>query len=176
VSKQGVIGIYDSMSKAEEAVYKLDRGGFPIKQVSLMAQNLQSERRANGYVTVSDVGRTGAMTGAWLGGLLGLLTGVAFMWIPDFGPLIVAGHLTSALLALVGGVDGVVVGAAWGGVLSILVGVGVSQEHITKYKNSVKAGKYVVIADGSDEEVECARNVLQGTAATELHLHRQAGS
>lgn len=47
------------MSKAEEAVYKLDRGGFPIKQVSIVAQNLQSERRVNGYVTVSDAGRGG---------------------------------------------------------------------------------------------------------------------
>jgi hypothetical protein len=68
VSKQGVSGIYDSMSKAEEAVYTLDRGGFPIKQVSIVAQNLQSERRVNGYVTISDVGRTGAMTGAWFVG------------------------------------------------------------------------------------------------------------
>jgi uncharacterized membrane protein len=175
VSTRGVIGIYDSMSKAEEAVYTLERGGFPIKQVSIVAQNLQSERRVNGYVTVSDVGRTGAMTGAWLGGLLGLLTGVAFVWIPGFGPLIVAGHLTSALLALVGGVDGAVVGAAWGGVLGILVGVGVSQEHMIKYENSVKAGKYLVIADGSGEEVERARNILQGTSATELHLHPEAG-
>jgi len=47
------------MSKAEEAVYKLDRGGFPTKQVSIVAQNLQSERRVNGYVTVSDGGRSG---------------------------------------------------------------------------------------------------------------------
>ncbi len=114
MSVQGVIGIYDSMSKAEEAVYKLDRGGFPIKQVFILAQHLQTERRVNGYVTVSDAGRTGAMTGTWLGGLLRLLTGVAFMSIPGFGPLIVAGHLASVLLTLVGGVDSAVAGAAWG--------------------------------------------------------------
>jgi Peptidase family M41/Heat induced stress protein YflT domain len=108
VSEQGVSGIYDSISKAKVAVDTLDRGGFPIKQVSIVAQHLQSERRVNGYVTVSDAGRTGAMTGAWLGGLLGLLTGVAFMWMPGFGPLIVARHLASALLMLVGGVDGAV--------------------------------------------------------------------
>jgi hypothetical protein len=38
--------------------------------------------------------------------------------------------------------------------------VGVSKEHIIKYENSVKAGKYLVIAHGSDEEVERARNIL----------------
>jgi uncharacterized membrane protein len=100
VSEQRVIGIYDSMSKAEEAVYTLDRGEFPIKQVSIVAQHPHRERRVNGYVTVSDAGRMGAMTGAWLGGLLGLLTGVAFMWIPGFSPLMVAGHLASVLLSL----------------------------------------------------------------------------
>ena len=120
-----------------------ERGDFPIKQVSIVAQNLQSERRVNGYVTVSDAGQTGVMTGAGLGGLLGLLAGVAFMWIPGFVPLFVAGRLTSVLLTLVGGVDGAVAGAAWGGVLGILVGVGVSKEHIIKYEDDVKAGKYV---------------------------------
>jgi hypothetical protein len=61
-------------------------------------------------------------------------------------------------------------------VLGILVGVGVSKEHIIRYEDHVKAGKYVVIAHGSDEEVECARNILQDTATTELHLHAEAGS
>jgi hypothetical protein len=176
MSKLGVIGIYDSMSKAEEVVYKLDRGGFSIKQVSIVAQNLQSERRVNGYVTVNDVGRTGAITGAWLGGLLGLLAGVAFMWIPGFGPLIVAGHLATALLTVVGGVDGAIAGAAWGGVLGILLGVWVFKKHIIKYEDYVKAGKYVVITHGGDEEVERAFTILRGTAAMKLHLHAQAGS
>jgi hypothetical protein len=164
------------MSKAEEAVYKLDRGGFPIKQDSIVARYLQSERRVNGYVTVSDAGRTGAMTGAWLGGLLELLTGAAFIWIPGFGPLIVVGHLASVLLPLVGGVDGAVAGVGWGGALGILVGVGVSKAHIIRYEGHVKAGKYLVIAHGSDEEMERARNILQGSAATELHLHPEARS
>jgi hypothetical protein len=116
------------------------------------------------------------MTGAWLGGLLGLLTGVAFMWIPGFGPLIVAGQLTPALLGLVGGVDGAVPGVAWGGAVGILVGVGLSKGHIIKYENHVKAGKYLVIAHGSKEEAVRARNILQGIAATELHLYPEAGS
>jgi hypothetical protein len=164
------------MPKAEEGVYTLDRGGFPIRQVSIVAQHLQSERRVNGDVTVSDAGRAGTMTGAWLGGLLGLLTGVASVWIPGVGPLIVVGHLTSVLLTLVGRVNGAIAGVAWGGVLGILVGVGVSQAPIIKDEDHVKAGRYLLIAHGSGEEVERARNILQGTAATEVHLHAEAGS
>jgi hypothetical protein len=61
-------------------------------------------------------------------------------------------------------------------ILGILVGVGVSKEHIIKYENHVKTGKYLVIAHGSDEAVERARTILQGPAAMELHLHAEAGS
>jgi hypothetical protein len=43
-----------------------------------------------GSITVEDVAKKGLITGAWAGGLLGLLTGAAFLWIPGFGPLIVA--------------------------------------------------------------------------------------
>jgi hypothetical protein len=43
MAEQSVIGVYDSLSKAEEAVYKLDWAGFPIKQVSIVGQNWQRE-------------------------------------------------------------------------------------------------------------------------------------
>jgi hypothetical protein len=48
-----------------------------------------------------------------------LLVGAAFVWVPGFGPLLVAGLLTAAIL---GGVEGVVAGAAGGGLLSALAG------------------------------------------------------
>ena len=76
-----VVGVYDVMSKAEEAIRKLDRTGFPIKQVSIVGQNLQSEKEVHGYVTAGDIAKGGAGTGAWVGGLFGLLIGAAFLWV-----------------------------------------------------------------------------------------------
>jgi hypothetical protein len=34
MAEQSVIGVYADLAQAEEAVRRLDRGGFPIKQVS----------------------------------------------------------------------------------------------------------------------------------------------
>jgi hypothetical protein len=78
MSEQSVIGVYDSLSKAEEAVYKLDWAGFPIKQVSIVGQHLEQED-VQGYVTVADIARRGLRVGAWAGGIFGLLTVAASM-------------------------------------------------------------------------------------------------
>lgn len=166
--EKSVVAVYDTMSKAEEAIRKLNQGGFPIKQVSILAKNLESEKEVHGYITKGDVAKTGAGTGAWLGGLFGILIGAAFIWVPGFGPLVVAGPLAAMLL---GGVEGAVAGAAGGGLLGALVGWGVSKKHILKYEENLKGGKYLVVAHGSAEEVSRAHNILKDTDAKEVNFH-----
>ena len=171
MSDQSVVGVYDSLSQAEGAVNKLNWGGFPITHVSIVAQDLVSERDVHGYITTGDVAKDGAGTGAWVGGLFGLLVGAAFIWVPGFGPLLVAGPLAAILL---GGIEGAVAGAAAGGLLGALVGWGVSKKHILKYEDQLKGGKYLVIAHGSADEVSKARNILGSTGAGEVNVHATA--
>ena len=173
MSEQSVIGVYETMSKAEEAIGALGRSGFPITQVSITAQNLESEKEIHGYVTAGDVAKTGASTGAWVGGLFGVLMGAAFIWVPVFGPLMVAGPLAVALL---GGLEGAAAGAAGGGLLGALAGWGVSKQHILKYEEHLKGGKYLVIAHGTADEVARAHNILQGTGAAEVTHHVEPGA
>jgi hypothetical protein len=161
------------MPKAEEAIRELGRGGFPITQISITAQNLESEKEIHGYVTAGDVAKSGVGTGAWVGGLFGLLAGAAFIWVPGFGPLVVAGSLAAVLI---GGAEGVAVGAAGGGVLGALAGWGVSRQHIIKYEEHLKGGKYLVIAHGSAEEAKRAQNILQTTGAAEVTHHVEPGA
>jgi hypothetical protein len=174
--EQSVVGMYDTMAQVEGALRKLDEAGFPIAHVSIVSQNLQSEKEVVGYITVEDVAKKGLITGAWAGGLLGLLTGVAFLWIPGFGPLIVAGQLASLLLGVLSGMEGAVIGAAYGGVLGTLAGWGVAQDHIFKYEEHVRAGKHLVIVHGKLEEVARARSILQDTRAIALHVHAEASA
>jgi hypothetical protein len=171
MTQQSVVGVYDSMAKAEAAVRMLDRDRFPIQQVSIVARNLESEKEIHGYVTAGDVAKSAAGLGAWVGGLFGLLVGAAFLWVPGFGPLLVAGPFAAALL---GGLEGALAGAAGGGILGALVGWGVSKEHILKYEEVLKGGKYLVIAHGGDMEVARARKILAATGADELTVHGES--
>jgi len=168
MAEQSIVGVYDTMAQAEGAVRKLDEGGFRIEQVSILARDLTSEKEVHGYLTTGDVAKQAAGTGAWVGGLFGLLVGAAFIWVPGFGPLLVAGPLAAVLL---GGIEGAAVGAAASGLLGALTGWGISKQHILKYEEDVKAGKYLVVAHGSAEDVARAEDILRGTGAGELTTH-----
>jgi hypothetical protein len=174
--EQSVVGVYDTMAQAEGTVRKLDEAGFPIAHISIVSQSLQSEREVVGYVTVEDIAQKGLSTGAWAGGLLGLLTGAAFLWIPGFGPLIVAGRLASLLLGVLSGIEGAVIGSAYGGVLGTLAGWGIAREHIFKYEAHVRAGKHLVIVHGKPAEVARAHSILQDTKAATLHVHAETNA
>jgi uncharacterized membrane protein len=173
MNTQSVIGVYSNMPQAEDAVRALDKGGFPIEQISIVAQDLQSEKQVHGYVTAGDLAKGGATTGAWMGGLFGLLIGAAFIWVPGFGPLLVAGPLAAMLL---GGIEGVLAGAAGGSLMGALVGWGVSDKHILKYEEHVKGGKYLVIAHGANDQVMLAREILNRTDVEEVNVHTEAAT
>jgi hypothetical protein len=169
--ENSVVGVYTDMDAAEDAVRQLGQGGFPIQHVSILAQDLGSESKIHGFVTSCDVAKSTARTGAWVGGIFGLLTGAAFLWVPGVGPLVVAGSLASVLL---GGLEGAVAGAAVTGLLGWLTSLGISKQHILKYEQSVKAGKYLVIAHGGPDDVAKAKQILAGTKPAELNVHGKA--
>ena len=171
MSEQSVVGVYKSMDDAEKAVHALEKAKYPIQQISIVAKDIATEKKVHGYVTACDVSKAGAQTGAWVGGIFGLLVGAAFMFVPGVGPVIVAGSFASALL---GGVEGAVAGAALGGILSGLAAWGISKQQILKYEEVVKAGKFLVIAHGSADDVKKAQQILSGTGASELTTHNQA--
>jgi hypothetical protein len=168
--ENSVIGVYAHLDQAEEAVRQLGHGGFPIQHVSIIAANLGSEKKVHGFVTSCDVAKSSARTGAWVGGIFGLLVGSAFLWVPGVGPLIVAGSLASLLL---GGLEGAVAGAAVSGLLGWLVSLGISKQQILKYEEHVKAGKYLVVAHGTADDVNKAKAILEGTKPAELNVHAQ---
>jgi len=168
VAKHSVIGVYKRLAEAEDAVRALGDGGFPIDQTSIIARHLEDDRRVHGYVTACDVAKSSAVTGAWVGGIFGLLAGAAFLWLPGVGPLVVAGSLAAVLL---GGVEGAAAGAALSGVLGWLFSLGVSREKILKYEEAVRAGKFLVVAHGTADDVERARQILAPSAAEQLDTH-----
>ncbi len=171
MSQESVVGVYNTLDMAEAAVRALDAGKFPVNQISILAKDILDERKVHGYVTACDVSKAGAKTGAWVGGIFGLLVGSAFLWVPGLGPVIIAGSLAAVLA---GGAEGALAGAAAGGILSGLAAWGISKKHILKYEETIKAGKYVVVAHGTPEEAAKAQAILHGTGAAELTTHAAA--
>ena len=158
---------FSSHGSAESAVRALGEAGVPMQNVSIVAQNLQTTEQVQGFITTADGASAGAGVGAWWGGIFGVLFGSAFLWIPGFGPLIVAGWLASSLLGML---EGATVGAACGGLVGALIGYGLSKEKALKYESVVLASNYLVLLDGNEVEVATARGVLEGLHASEIEV------
>lgn len=168
MAEHSVVGVYGRLDEAEDALRALGDSGFPINNVSIIARDLSDERRVHGYITSSDVAAEAASTGAWLGGIFGLLVGAAFVWLPGVGPLVVVGSLASGVI---GGVEGAVVGAAFTGLLGWLIGLGISQDKALKYEEFIRAGKFLLVAHGPAEDAHKAREVLEGSGPEQLDQH-----
>jgi uncharacterized membrane protein len=164
-----VIAVFDSIDEAQRAVEKLVAEGIPVESISIVGQGLQSEVKIHGFVTTGDMAKQGAGMGAVFGGLMGFLLGTAFFFIPGVGPLVVLGPLVDTLL-------GAAEGALAGGLFGALLGTIVEKEHIPKYEQYVRAGKYLLVAQGDPELAEHAHEVLAGTAATDVETHLAEGA
>jgi hypothetical protein len=161
---RAVIGVFADLDSAQAAVERLAAGGFPIDHISVLGKDLRSEIRLNGYVTTGDIAGPSAATGAWVGGLFGLLAGSALLFVPGAGPLIVLGPLAAAA---VGAVQGALVGGGVGAILGHFV----AKQHIPKYEQLVKAGNYLVVVHGAEPDVARAQQLLTDAGSRDVQRH-----
>lgn len=68
--------------------------------------------------------------------------------------------------------EGVVAGAASGGLLGGLFGWGISKRYILKYEEHLSGGRHLVAINGTWEEVEQAHELLKNTGVYELQTHK----
>lgn len=168
-------GVFDHRRDVVVAMRELRDSGFPMERVSIIGKDPNETPRIPGVGTDSradldpnprhttgnkaDEGaKTGAATGAALGGLGGLLVGLGALAIPGVGPLIVGGAAATALAtALSGGA----IGAAAGGLTGGLVGLGIPENRAQAYSDRIDRGDYVVIVDGTENELRQAETILK---------------
>jgi hypothetical protein len=148
------IGVYDNHDLAVAAVQELKEAGYPVSQISIMG--LMETEAVDDKMHVmpkSSVKKGGLEVGTVLGTTLGVLTGIGMFAIPGVGFLYGAG-------ALVGAIAGFDLGLIGGGVASALQTVGIKDDLAKKYHDDLVAGKYLVIAHGTREHVNEARQIL----------------
>ena len=89
------VAVYPSHTAAEAAIKKLQHAGFDMKKLSIVGRDYHTDVHVVGYYNIDDRMKAWGKTGAFWGGLWGLLFGSAFFWMPGVGPLLVAGPLVS---------------------------------------------------------------------------------
>jgi uncharacterized protein (TIGR02271 family) len=141
--------------------------GCDRSDIGLMARGEQTEAGRGAPTSehskdIASGAMKGAGTGAAVGGILGLVAGVASLAIPGIGPIIAAGPIASALA-------GVGIGAVAGGLIGALTRVGVSEEDAHYYTEGVKRGGTLITLHARDDRTaDCAVQVMKRHGAVDI--------
>jgi len=156
--------IFDTHAAAEDAIRTLGQAGLDLKKLSLVGKGYHSEERPTGFYTVGDRIKAWGGTGAFWGGIWGLLLAPAVFVLPGLGLVGMAGPLVATL---VGGLEGAVVVGGLSALGAALTQIGVPKDQVIKYEAALKVDKYLLMVHGSAADHERAREVL---AQTQLSL------
>lgn len=169
------VGVFSSRQDAESAIDELNRAGFPMNKVSIIARDADRQGDIAGVDVTDRVGNkadegatAGALTGGTLGGLTGLLVGLGALAIPGVGPVMLAGELATVLATTVAGGA---IGAAAGGLAGALMGLGIPEERARSYSDRVERGDYLVIVNGTDEEIDIAEAILNNRGIQDFGIY-----
>lgn len=157
--RNAAVAVYGNLVAAEGAVRTLEREGFDMSRLSIVAKGMSTERHVIGYDTHRDREDRWAR---W-GGASGVLFG-AFFFIPGVGHVALGGYI---LYLLTTGA----IGAGAGALTAAMSTIGIPDDAVIRYDTAIKADKQVLIAHGTRIDVERAREVLAGTDAESVELH-----
>ena len=159
-----LIGRFADFTQALKTIPDLASIGVGRHDISTVAQDSKGEyakflrteaAEANGEED-SHIG-----IGAALGGIGGLLLGLAALSIPGIGPAIAAGPLAVALA-------GATIGTATGGLVGALNGLGVPEFEAKAYDEGIREGGTLLIARMSDDLLSLATEILREHHALQI--------
>ena len=166
--KNAVIAIYESHSQAEEALKELQTSGYDMTKLSIVGKEYHTEEHAIGYYNAGDRMKRWGESGAYWGGIWGLLLGSAFFAIPGIGPVLVAGPLVAWI---VGALEGAIVVGGLSAIGAGLYSIGVPKDSIVEYESAIKSDKFLLLAHGTAEQVERARGIMRMAQPLGVAVH-----
>jgi hypothetical protein len=171
--ENSAIAIFDKHTQAEAAVGALQQSGFDMKALSIIGKDYEMDEHVVGYYTTGDRVKYWGKNGAFWGGIWGLLFGSAFFMIPGIGPLVAAGPIVAWI---VGALEGAAIIGGMSAIGAALYSSGIPKKSVIQYETSLKAGKFVLVAHGTPEEVTRAKAILATVGAPDTALHMASAS
>ena len=159
---QHAVGIFSNRREAEYALTELRDAGFNMDRVSVIVKNADRDDQIGGAGVSDSKGeqieggtKTGATTGAVMGSIIGLVGSLGVLAIPGVGVATEVGVLLGNTLlgGAIGGIGGALAGA--------LIAWGVPEERAKYYDERVSQGDYLVVVQGTAEELLMAEGVLE---------------
>jgi hypothetical protein len=166
---QTTVAVFPNHQAAERAVKRLIEAGFDMKNLSLVGKGYHSEEKVTGFYGMGDRVKFWGTRGAFWGGFWGLFFGGLFLTVPIIGHVVVLGYLAAVVAS---GVENAVVVGGLSALGAALYSLGVPKDSVLNYESDLKADGFLVMARGSEAEVERAKALLAdlGPLRSDTHV------
>jgi hypothetical protein len=168
--ENATVAVYKTHTEAEAAIRKLQKSGIDMKKLSILGKDYHAEENVVGYYNAGDRMKFWGKWGAFWGGMWGLLFGSAMFFVPGVGHIVALGPVGGWVL---GAIETAVVVAGLSALGAGLYSVGIPKDSVIKYETAVKADKFLVIAHGTKEDVDKAKEVIDTTDPVEANVHHR---
>jgi hypothetical protein len=162
-NQQQFIADYNTLQQVDDAVKKLKKSGYDIRELEIIGQDCYIKQSVNGNFNIYDKMEKWGTTGLFTIGLCGLLFGLLFIFnftasLPYFKTPIIFACIAVLL-----------------GATLPLIGMGFSKGEPIKYKTEIKAHKYVLFAQQKNANIEIIRSILNPHAPVENSIKEREG-
>jgi hypothetical protein len=167
---QMVMAIFDERARAEAAVQALQQRGFANEQISILFRHNETSVTPEQLAAMdreAEATGTDVAIGSVVGGLAGLLGGLAVFSIPGLGPFLGYGVLATTF-------GGAAVGSAIGENMAHFSTLGVPDHRSPHYQTALQSGDVVLAVTAHNaDEVMRARELLALERADEIDVYPQ---
>jgi len=166
-----VFGIATSETHLRDIITRLDAARFRREDRSVIFPDQSPHPLAHEKGSKAPEGAVaGGLTGAGVGGIIGLLAGIGSLAIPGVGALIAAGPLLGLL-------SGAAVGAAAGSLTGSLIGLGIPEYEAKRYEGHLKDGGILIAvhADNADWAKK-AKKLLIDAKAVDVAISKEVAA
>lgn len=164
---QLVLAICDDRTRGEAAVRALRERGFTDEQVSVLFRHDDTNISAEQMIALdraTEAEGTAVALGSTVGGLAGLIGGLAMFSIPGIGPFLGVGVLATTI-------GGAALGAAAGERATHFKALGLPDERQARYGAALEAGSMIIAVQARNaDEVMRARETLALHQADEIDV------
>ena len=163
-----VVATFAQHHEAEAAVRQLAGAGLDMKHFSIVGKGYHTEEKVIGFYNAGDRIQFWGQNGVIWGGLWGLFFGGMMLTIPGVGPVVVLGHLAAMAF---GAVQGAVLVGGVSALGAALFSIGIPKDSIIEYEDAIKADGFLVVAQGTADEMARAKTILETANPSRLDLH-----
>jgi len=173
-----LVALFDRQQEAERSVRLLVERDYPMDMLSVLGKGESGGDDPLGlyYSSVGDRMKGWGKMGAFWGGLWGLLTGAAGLFVfPGIGPVLAAGPVVEAIAAALAGAGlggSAMAGAAAASQFTVAMHrSGVPGEKLEMLQNAIEQGHYLLMLRLDEEEAGKWQTLLAHNGASMVDVY-----